>query len=79
LTSEVSPGVGHTTQVCVLPGHQGQGLGRALMLTAADALRSLKFQELTLTVTTENHTAIRLYEQLGFKTLKTFTAGVWPR
>jgi len=35
LTSEVSPGVGHTTQVCVLPGHQGQGLGRALMLTAA--------------------------------------------
>jgi ribosomal protein S18 acetylase RimI-like enzyme len=79
LTSEVSPGVGHTTQVCVLPGHQGQGLGRALMLTAADALRSLKFQELTLTVTTENRTAVHLYEQLGFKTLKTFTAGVWPK
>ena len=79
LTSEVSPGVGHTTQVCVLPGHQGQGLGRALMLTAADALRGLKFQELTLTVTSENRTAVRLYEQLGFKTLKTFTAGVWPR
>jgi len=79
LTSEVSPGVGHTTQVCVLPGHQGHGLGRALMLTAADALRGLKFQELTLTVTAENRTAVRLYEQLGFKTLKTFTAGVWPR
>jgi len=79
LTSEVSPGVGHTTQVCVLPGHQGHGLGRALMLTAADALRGMKFQELTLTVTSENHTAVYLYEQLGFKTLKTFTAGVWPR
>jgi len=38
-----------------------------------------EIQELTLTVTAENRTAVRLYEQLGFKTLKTFTAGVWPR
>src|SRR5713226_5838851 len=28
LTSEVAPGVGHTTQLCVLPGHQGHGFGR---------------------------------------------------
>ncbi len=49
------------------------------MLTAADDLRGLKFQELTLTVTAENATAVHLYEELGFKTLKTFTAGVWPR
>src|SRR5260221_12946091 len=28
LTSEVSTGVGHTTQICVLPGYQGHGLGR---------------------------------------------------
>src|SRR5271157_555414 len=51
LTSEVSPGVGHTTQICVMPGFQGNGLGRLLMLTAAEALRTLKFTELTLTVT----------------------------
>src|SRR6266566_5003907 len=38
LTSEVSPGVGHTTQICVLPGYQGHGLGRMLMQTSADAL-----------------------------------------
>jgi ribosomal protein S18 acetylase RimI-like enzyme len=79
LTSEVSQGVGHTTQLCVLPGHQGNGLGRALMLTACDALRGLKFHELTLTVTSANHTAVHLYERLGFHTLKSFTAGVWPR
>src|SRR6266852_1797273 len=79
LTSEVSPGVGHTTQICVLPGYQGHGLGRMLMETSAEALRSMKFRELTLTVTSENHAAVQLYEKLGFHTIKTFTAGVWPR
>jgi GNAT superfamily N-acetyltransferase len=68
LTSEVSAGVGHTTQICVL-----------LMQTSAEALRSMKFRELTLTVTSENHTAVQLYEKLGFHTIKSFTAGVWPR
>jgi ribosomal protein S18 acetylase RimI-like enzyme len=78
LTSQVSPGVGHTTQICVLPGYQGHGLGRMLMLAAIRALCSMKFQELTLTVTAENKTAVRLYEKLGFRTIKSFTAGVWP-
>jgi len=79
LTSEVSPGVGHTTQICVMPGFQGHGLGRLLMLTSAEALRAQKFTELTLTVTSENRTAVHLYERLGFSTVKSFTAGVWPR
>jgi len=79
LTSEVSPGVGHTTQICVLPGYQGHGLGRMLMQTSVEALRSMKFRELTLTVTSDNHTAVQLYERLGFQTIKCFTAGVWPR
>jgi len=79
LTSEVSSGVGHTTQICVMPGFQGHGLGRILMLTAAETLRALKFHELTLTVTTENRTAVHLYERLGFSKVRTFTAGVWPK
>jgi ribosomal protein S18 acetylase RimI-like enzyme len=48
------------------------------MVTAVDALRGLKFHELTLTVTSVNHSAVQLYEKLGFRTLKSFTAGVWP-
>ena len=56
LTSEVSPGVGHTTQNCVLPGYQGHGIGRMLMQTSAETLRSMKFKELTLTVTSEKTT-----------------------
>ena len=79
LTSEVSPGVGHTTQICVLPGYQGHGLGRMLMETSAEALRSMKFRELTLTVTAQNRSAVQLYERLNFTTIRTFTAGVWPR
>ncbi len=79
LTSEVSPGVGHTTQICVLPGYQGHGLGRMLMQTSVEALRSMKFRELTLTVTSDNRTAVQLYENLGFHTIKSFAAGVWPR
>ncbi len=78
LTSEVAPGVGHTTQICVLPGHQGHGLGQLLMKTSIEALRAMKFHELTLTVTSGNSRAVRLYEQLGFRTLRSFTAGVWP-
>jgi ribosomal protein S18 acetylase RimI-like enzyme len=79
LTSEVAAGVGHTTQLCVQPGFQGHGLGRALMQTSSDALRGMHYKELSLTVTSENRGAVQLYERLGFATIKSFTAGVWPR
>lgn len=77
LTSAVAEGVGHTTQICVLPGHQGHGLGRFLMEASIRALRALKFQALSLTVTSANANAVRLYEDLGFRTIKSFAAGVW--
>jgi len=79
LTSEVSAGVGHTTQICIQPGFQGHGLGRALMQASQEALRNMHYKELSLTVTAENHGAVELYEKLGFVTLRSFTAGVWPR
>jgi ribosomal protein S18 acetylase RimI-like enzyme len=79
LTSEVSAGVGHTTQICIQPGFQGHGLGRALMYTSQEALRGMHYKELSLTVTAENRGAVLLYEKLGFVTLRSFTAGVWPR
>ena len=77
LTSMVAPGVGHTTQLCVLPGHQRHGLGRRLMLASMDALKEQKASELSLTVTSTNERAVKLYEGLGFRKLKTFIAGVW--
>jgi ribosomal protein S18 acetylase RimI-like enzyme len=78
LSSEVAPRVGHITQICVQPGFQGQGLGRKLILAAIEALREMRFGKLTLTVTSANTPAVRLYETLGFRTVKTFSAAVWP-
>lgn len=77
LTSTVAPGIGHTTQICVLPGYQKNGLGRCLMEASLAALRDRAYRALTLTVTATNENAVRLYENLGFKTVKTFAAGVW--
>jgi ribosomal protein S18 acetylase RimI-like enzyme len=77
LTSTVAPGVGHTTQICVLPGYQKNGLGRRLMEASLSALQQHSYRALTLTVTATNANAVRLYENLGFRTVKTFAAGVW--
>jgi ribosomal protein S18 acetylase RimI-like enzyme len=77
LNSSVSAGVAHTTQICVMPGFQGQRLGLRLMEAAAQALKSRRYHALTLTVTAHNAKALRLYEHLGFKTAKSFAAAVW--
>jgi ribosomal protein S18 acetylase RimI-like enzyme len=77
LTSAVAPRVGHTTQICVMPGYQGRGLGRRLIAATIAALRARNFAALSLTVTAANERAVRLYEQIGFKRIKSFTAGVW--
>ncbi len=41
------------------------------------ALRKRQYESLSLTVTSINHRAVELYEHLGFRTVKTFAAGVW--
>ena len=77
LTSAVAPGVGHTTQICVMPGYQRHGLGRRLIQATIQALRARRFSALSLTVTAANQRAVGLYASLGFAQIKTFTAGVW--
>ena len=77
LTSTVAEEVGHTTQICVMPGYQGHNVGRMLMEHSILALRSRNYESLSLTVTTVNQRAVELYEHLGFRPLKSFAAGVW--
>jgi ribosomal protein S18 acetylase RimI-like enzyme len=77
LTSAVAPGVGHTTQICVLPGYQGHGLGRRLLEASTAALARQGYTGLSLTVTSANSRAVALYDQIGFQTLRRFSAGVW--
>ena len=77
LTSCVSHGVGHTTQVCILPEFRKQGLGRRLMAASIQAMKAMRYHALSLTVTAQNAPAVRLYEQIGFQLVKTFSAAVW--
>jgi ribosomal protein S18 acetylase RimI-like enzyme len=77
LNSRVADGVGHTTQICAMPGYQGRGLGRRLMEASLQALRVRNFTTVSLTVTSGNERAVHLYERLGFTAVKKFAAGVW--
>ena len=77
LTSTVADRVGHTTQLCVMPGYQGHHIGRQLMERAIDTLRQRHYESLSLTVTATNQRAVKLYESLGFRAIKKFAAGVW--
>ncbi len=77
LTSAVAPGVAHTTQICVLPGYQGQGLGRRMLEASVAALERMDYTALSLTVTSANQPAVGLYERMGFRTIRRFSAGVW--
>jgi ribosomal protein S18 acetylase RimI-like enzyme len=77
LTSVVYPRVGHVTQVCVAPEFHGCGVGYELMRLSVEAFRSAAFDAVSLTVTSENRRAVRLYEQMGFVTRKEFSAYVW--
>lgn len=51
----------------VMPEHRGRGLGAALLMRAAVGFRSAGMTKMHLEVTTDNTSAIRLYERVGFR------------
>lgn len=75
----VRPGTAHIPQIAVAAGYQGIGLGSAMMRASFEKLARAGFAEVSLTVTTLNSGAVRLYERLGFQTLREFGAFVWSR
>jgi ribosomal protein S18 acetylase RimI-like enzyme len=77
LCSRVKEGVGHVTQVCVVPEHRGARTGEALLAAAAANLESRGFNALSLTVTEANRRAVELYRRLRFEQVKVFDAFVW--
>lgn len=62
-------GAGHIEQVSVLPGHQGRGVGRALIDRAAEWAVSRGMTALTLTTFGHLPWNRPLYEHLGFRVL----------
>lgn len=79
LTSVVAPGIGHVTQVCVIPEYQGAGVGYELMRRGIGGFRESGFSGVSLTVTAANRQAVLLYERMNFRTLKQFSAFVWNK
>jgi ribosomal protein S18 acetylase RimI-like enzyme len=77
LASLVDAKVGHITQVCISPEARGKALGYELIRRSLETLARHGATKATLTVTTTNRTAIALYERMGFRKVREFTAHVW--
>lgn len=77
LASLVLPYCGHITQICVAPWVRGTGVGYELLRQSLEALRGAGCVRTSLTVTASNTEAIKLYEQVGFATIRKFFAYVW--
>ncbi|HVV46640.1 MAG TPA: GNAT family N-acetyltransferase [Bryobacteraceae bacterium] len=77
LASFVSEEAGHISQLCVLPGLRGSGIGRELLRRSDDVLRGNGARLVSLTVTESNIGAIALYERCGFRTVRGFFAYTW--
>jgi len=77
LASIVAPDIGHITQICVVPSVRGTGVGHELLRQSLTTLREMGCRAASLTVTSHNEDAVKLYERVGFRMLRQFTAHVW--
>ena len=77
LASLVSQECGHITQICVSQDVKGTGVGYGLLRQSLLALREMGCRSATLTVTAANEEAVALYERVGFRTVRRFSAYVW--
>lgn len=65
--AEAESGEAYVDLIGVAPGYQRRGLGRRLMLAGLARLRELPgLHQINLTVDSDNHGAMRLYDSLGF-------------
>ncbi|MEZ5583299.1 MAG: GNAT family N-acetyltransferase [Candidatus Competibacteraceae bacterium] len=64
---EIAPGVGEMKRLFVLPGHQGEGIGRALIRQLIEHAQERCFQTIQLEVLRSSESALSLYRQSGFR------------
>ena len=77
LASIVAPECGHITQICVSPAVRGTGTGYELLRGSIQVLRASGCRRISLTVTASNRRAVALYERVGFRTVRRFSAYAW--
>lgn len=66
-TKRECPGVGEIYVIAVAPQHQGEGLGKALLMEGLAHLADKGAQSAVLYVDSSNHRALRLYNSVGFR------------
>lgn len=59
-------GEAHILNLCVAPGMQGRGLGRAMLEHLLEAAQRLHAETVLLEVRPSNQAAVHLYQSLGF-------------
>jgi len=64
-------GDGSIQNVGVVPEHRNRGLGTCLLYHALDGFAKAGIARVHLEVTADNHEAVRLYEHVGFRVVKT--------
>jgi len=64
---------GHVISIAVLPEHQREGTGFALMREAMQAMVNYKAKECYLEVRASNVPAVNLYRKMGFEIIRTKT------
>lgn len=64
-------GLGSIQNIGVLPSLRGLGLGSCLIEQALAGFRSHGLRKVSLEVTADNSRAVRLYQRLGFRRMKT--------
>jgi len=77
LSSLVAPDVGHITQICTSQEARAKGVGYELLRHCLGRLSGHGCRKASLTVTTANDAAVRLYLRAGFGVEREFAAYVW--
>lgn len=79
LCSRVAEDVAHVTQLCVAPEHRRGRLGAQMLERCMSHLSRTGYTGISLTVTEENKSAVKLYEAHGFTTRHRFDAMVFEK
>ncbi len=64
-------GFGAIQNLGITPGHRGRGLGTALLFHALQGFEEAGLRQAYLEVTAQNVGAVRLYQRLGFRIVRT--------
>jgi ribosomal protein S18 acetylase RimI-like enzyme len=77
LSSLVGEETGHITQICVSKEARGSGVGYELLRRCLLTMFEWGSKRVSLTVTSSNTRAIEMYQRMGFRILRQFSACVW--